>query len=625
MKFPAIGCLLVFVTIPAFAQAPTKPAADKAATDKGAAERVRRQQARSLLIALSTDARAFHDQTLRARSLARIADALWTVDGEQARLLFRKAWEAAEVADKDNDQKLQDEIKQQQAKTGRKGYAVTMPPSLRREVLRLAARKDRALGEEMLERLKAEKAEAATNAKLDPGKLNDSLSQRLGVARELLETGDVERSLQFADPVLTTISMETMNFLVDLRAKDPAGPLNADKRYAALLSSSMNNPQADANSVSLLSSYIFTPGLYMVFTGRGMSTSQMRATFTPVEVSPELRLAFFQTGASILLRPLPPPGQDAGPAGIDGKYLVIKRLLPFFEQSAPPEMVESLRGQLNAMNTVASEGARRQDDEWINRGVRPEIHPSDRERELMDRLDRAKTSSDRDSVYISLANLVARNGDLRAREFASKIEDPEVRKEFGAYMDGQLLNHHVGKKSTDQALELIRKGEIKLLHRVWALTQLVKELVKTDRDAALQLIEEAATEARRIEVSDAGRPQALVAVANALKVVDATRVWDATFDAVKAANSAEGFTGEDGGLILQFQSKHQSSVNTNDAPDFDLEGIFKELANQDYDRSVELARGFEREGPRAVATIAIARAILEPPKVTKTPIRRAQE
>jgi hypothetical protein len=49
-------------------------------------------------------------------------------------------------------------------------------------------------------------------------------------------------------------------------------------------------------------------------------------------------------------------------------------------------------------------------------------------------------------------------------------------------------------------------------------------------------------------------------------------------------------------------------------PDFDLEGIFKELALQDYDRAVELARGFQGEGPRAVATIAIARAILDSKK-----------
>jgi len=66
--------------------------------------------------------------------------------------------------------------------------------------------------------------------------------------------------------------------------------------------------------------------------------------------------------------------------------------------------------------------------------------------------------------------------------------------------------------------------------------------------------------------------------------------------------------------VLKFQSKGQSSVNTNDIADFDLAGIFGDLANQDYDRAVELARGFQGEGPRAVATIAIARAVLEPKK-----------
>jgi hypothetical protein len=83
---------------------------------------------------------------------------------------------------------------------------------------------------------------------------------------------------------------------------------------------------------------------------------------------------------------------------------------------------------------------------------------------------------------------------------------------------------------------------------------------------------------------------------------------------VKAANSAEGFTGEDGEIVAKFQSKGHSSVHTSDVAEFDLDGIFRELALQDYDRAVEMARGFQAEGPRAVATIAIARAILEPPK-----------
>jgi len=119
-------------------------------TDAAAEElKERRARARSLLVALSTDARTFRDQTLRARSLARIADALWKVDPEQGRLMFRKAWEAAEVADQESDQKLQEEINQQKAQTGG-GYAINLPPNVRREVLRLAAKHDRALGEEFL-------------------------------------------------------------------------------------------------------------------------------------------------------------------------------------------------------------------------------------------------------------------------------------------------------------------------------------------------------------------------------------------------------------------------------------------------------------------------------------------
>src|SRR5215211_7849665 len=124
-----------------------------------------------------------------------------------------------------------------------------------------------------------------------------------------------------------------------------------------------------------------------------MSTSQMSSTITPATVSPELRTAFFQAGAAILLRPLPAPGQqDQSTSGLDGKYLVIKRLLPFFEQSAPAGMAESLRGHLNALNAIVSDETRRRDDEWINKGIKPDKPAEEREQALLDRIDRAKTS-----------------------------------------------------------------------------------------------------------------------------------------------------------------------------------------------------------------------------------------
>lgn len=575
------------------------------------AAKERRIQARSLLISLSADARNFRDPTLRSRSLARIADALWLVDAEQGRLLFRKAWEASEVADQESQQRLQEEIRQQKAKTGG-GFAVNLPPNVRREVLKLAAHHDRVLGEEFLEKLEAQKQEAA-NAAADANRysssFNEALKQRIGVARELLLTGDVERALQFAEAGLGSVTMETVSFLAELREKNAA---LADQRYATMLASANTNPQADANTVSLLSSYIFTPHLFVTFSPAGVSSSHGTDVVTSADVAPKLRTAFLQTAAGILLRPQPPADQDQSTSGVEGKYLVIKRLLRFFEQFATRDIAEAVRGQLDVLNSIVSDKVRRRGDELVRSGVEPEKPVADQEQAILDKIDRVSTSAGRDGLFLQLAYRAIRRGDIRARDFVSKIEDSEVRKRFQAYTDAALVISLLSKKLTEQTLEIARKGDLTHIQRVWALTQVANQLGKTDREKAMQLVDETVLEVRRIDVSDPSLPMGLFAVANLLNSIDPARVWDATFDAVKAANSAEGFTGEDGELVLRFQSKGQSSVYSNDVPDFDVEGIFRELATRDYDRAVELARGFQGEGPRAVATIAIARAVLEP-------------
>jgi hypothetical protein len=64
-------------------------------------------------------------------------------------------------------------------------------------------------------------------------------------------------------------------------------------------------------------------------------------------------------------------------------------------------------------------------------------------------------------------------------------------------------------------------------------------------------------------------------------------------------------------LTLQVNSKSSSWYKTVGVTDFDIEGIFGQLANDDYDRAVQLARGFQGEAARANATIAIARSVLD--------------
>src|SRR5205807_6496336 len=176
---------------------------------------------------------------------------------DQGRTLFRRAWDAAELADQESARRMEEDRQRQQAANG--SAALSLPPDLRSEVLRLAAKRDRALGEELLDKLKEvrklEGSDTTTPVRTDPFDTPASLRQRLRLANQLLDT-DVERAMQFADPALVTVTMEGLNFLSFLRDKNPAA---ADQRFARMLAIAESDLQGDANTVSLLSSYLFTP------------------------------------------------------------------------------------------------------------------------------------------------------------------------------------------------------------------------------------------------------------------------------------------------------------------------------------------------------------------------------
>lgn len=596
-----IGAGLIFFTHLASAQSPsTKPNTPaktvsggtksdaKAEADRIARER--RMEARSLLISLASDARSFRDQVLRARSLARIADALWSVDPDQARVLFRQAWEAAETV-----------------------YRETQL-NIRREVLTLAARRDRALAEEFLQKLKTDQQQAGVeDSSPDLWGLPDYSQQRLNLAEELLQSGDVERALQFATPVLSNVTISTLDFLTYLRAKDPAA---ADQRYASMLAN-VRNAAADANTISLLSSYIFTPHTYVIFNGGAAESAWPVSPSPPANVSAQLRLAFFQSASAALLRAQPSPGEDQITSGLMEKYMVMKRLLPLFEQYAPKELTEAMRGQFTALNSQIRDDVREAQNERAQKEIGPEKSSVDREQSLLDQIEHARTSQERDDLYFRVALLALSRDDPKAREYVNAIEESEFRKQVQTWVDWTLAGTAIKNKKTETALEVARTAPLSHIQRVWILTQAAKLLAKTDHDQALSLVEEATGEVRRIDGGDPDRPRGFLAVANALNVVAPSRVWEAVFDAVKAANSADNFKGEDAELTLAIRSKDLILQKHDAVSDFDLEGIFQEIANNDLQRSLQLARGFREEAPRANATIAICQSVLTSPTATR--------
>jgi len=554
---------------------------------------------------------AVREQKLRARVQARVADALWETDAEKARPLFRRAWKAAEVEDTESARLSAEEFRKR-TETG--AFFLTRRPDLRAEVLRLAAKRDRALGEEFLVKLdEAISREAEEIARNSRPNLNDQFAapgaaaKRIALARRLLEDGDIERALQFAGPVLDQINRDSINFLSALREKNARA---ADLGFASLLARAERDPASDANTISGLSSYAFTPFLYITFnTEGGGSQFRDREPAPAPDLPSAIRAEFFRVALRVLLRPLAPPDQDRTSSGRAGKYMVIRRLLPLFEQYMP-ERAPELRTQMAAMSGDVPEGMRGGENRAITNGIVPDA-ATDPMDTIQERLDRARTSEGRDAIYADIAVALARKGDPRAQDLVDKIEDSDLRKRVRSFIDFQTAQSAISDKNALEAARIAKEGEITSLQRVWAFTQAARLLMASDRSRALELLEDAGTEARRIGSSDPDRARALVAVATGLTQADRVRAWETISEAVKAANSAEGFTGDDGRVSAQIQTKSMVMATSANAEDFNLFGAFRALARDDFLRSVETAKSFTSEAPRATATLAVARSVLE--------------
>ncbi|HEV2761520.1 MAG TPA: hypothetical protein VGV38_00900, partial [Pyrinomonadaceae bacterium] len=596
----------------------------------------RRTTAVAVVSTLADEARDFRDVALRARVQARAADVLWETEREKARALFRRAFEAADAADRESQRKFEEELQRGRAGGG-PFVTTTRTLNLRGEVLRLAARRDRALGEEFLNRVdearrqeledvKRQDAAAQTSSAAptptpaqprSQSDNNPSQAQRLGLAEQLVRDGEVEAGVQFGGPALAgKVTQQAVSFLTYLREKDPAA---ADKLYASVLARAAADPESDANTVSLLASYVFSPHTYVTFTPTGgASTSRMGEGLPrPAEVSPQLRAAYLNAAASILLRPLSPAEQDATSTARVGTYLVVARLLPIFEQHAP-DKVAALNTKLAALAPDTPERLRQRNNRALTEGLVPDDPTRDRVQEHLNRLNSAKDASDRDEIYLNAAMAAADRDDPRAAEFADKIENLDLRRQLRAVLAFEALREALSdwrdkKQERDPAdmLRLARSDALTPIQRAWGLTELARLLSKPDAPRAVEILEEAFAEARRIDLGSPDRARALVAIATQFVALDRGRAWEVMSEVVKASNSAAEFTGEDGQVSVTLRSKNSGIVNSSSADSFDLAGVFAALAKEDLDRALQLARAFTGEAPRAAATLAVARAVLE--------------
>ena len=586
----------VVIVLGTFVSAQTiRSANQKSQKDKGdAGLQQRRATALSLLQSLAVEARSYNDEPLRAQVQAQIADVIWSHDREAARTLFRRAWDIAETLDQAG---AVSSLTSQRPKNAASNRPRT---NLRREILKLASLRDHALGEEFLAKLTP--ADGA-DPKIAARELSTAEGvERLRLASELLANNNLERSLQFADPALTRITSQAIEFLVSLREKDALG---ADRRFASLLAIAGADPGSDANTVSVLTSYAFTPSIYLVVSRGGIPSSNSYLRREAPNLPPQLRRAFFEIAAGILMRPLTQIDQSS--AGRAGTHFMTMRLLPLFQRFAS-DFVGPLNAQLASFGPEAAQTTANTGEVALRRGMLGVEESND---ELTERLDRAKNSGERDRAYAFAAMRSAEKGDARAaREFAEKIEDADTRKGVTTFVDYMLLRALVKDKRTDEALLLIRKAELPRILRTHFLTRVAELKLKDDPVRATELLDEALTETRRLDAGTAERAYAIVALLPPFSVLDRTRTWELLSETIKAANTVPDFTGERGQTTLTLEGKFSIRLSLELASAADLTDVFTKLAQQNFYQALDVSKTFQADAPRALAIIAVARAVL---------------
>ena len=623
-----LTCCLIMLPLSTAAQSPAgataqpqrRSAPAKSSPDRNTPDFVaeaERASAVALIISLANEARNYRDPTVRARTLARVADALWESDREMARSIFYRAWDAAEVVDKEGLERVEEA--RNAFFSGRRGSGMIPPaPNLRGEVLKLASQRSRELGEEFLGKLsdakEQEAADAASPVITDPTEPPYAVARRLELARQLLENGEVERAILFARPALKYATSQGIIFLSLLRQKKSE---LADELYAAMLHQTASDPYSDATTVSLLSSYLFTPSLLVTATRNGRLSNQWTDSLPPPAVAPSLRASFFRIAAQVLLRPLPPPGQDRGSAGRRGTYFTVARLLPLFEQYTP-DQVPALRALLSTLTPDVPAQYLADREGMLTLGLKPVDAQTDDPQATLSQLSASSTTSERNAAYAKAARAAALKGDTRAREYAEKIENEYLKRRVLAFVDFALLRDALSKQKVNEAIRLTRAGSLEPLQRVWAYTEIARLSKLTSPDTALEVLSDALSEARRMGETSPERASALIATATQLIDVDPPRSWEVTAEAVKVANGIDGYTGENGKMELRFDTADNITILKADASTFNLPNIFARLAQDDFMRASSLARTLTGEYPRALSTIAVARSVLNKKRSPKT-------
>lgn len=615
---------------PSSAQKSSAASKDAAQQEEQQRQKARRAEAVALLNEAAASARLFDDLFYRARVQALAADALWDADERDARALFRRAWDSAAASDK---------AEREEAANQAGAASITSQPLIteaRDEVFLKAAARDTSLAEVFLKELAKETTEDKSNAQSrQPStgrnpwhELGGIDAERLAYAFELLAQGDSNSAAQLASPLISRgISADLVAFIIRLRERNASA---ADRLYRQLLLQARTDAGADANSLLLLSAPLVSPTRLVVVDERG--SLQFRPLPRSAAELPEqppfgqdMRQAFYQTFAQLLLRPLT---QRAGAVQTQQSfalYIAIGRLLPFFEREAA-QYAPELRARERALAEALDAGRRDQLAAHFDpTRATAESAGGDPLRVSYEQLARATGVEVRDPILARIVRAAARKRLWdRARRAASEIENQDTRRAALSFVAVSQISDLARAYAEDQEydyegiIKFLNGADVPPLAQAWGLTEAALIAARHTEKTRPELIilDEAERFAARTEAKTKERVAAYAIIARAAARLEEQRAWRLLSEVVKAANAVEDFAGDEISLDIRATAGEPTPA----APDndfsvrseaFRFDQIFATMARLDMTKTAAEARTLTGRVPQAFAYIAIARTVLD--------------
>jgi hypothetical protein len=625
--------LLILVSIVSFsspasfalAQRARRPAAatpSRTGEPRAREEARRREQVLALVREMISDVGRLDDLSYRARLLALAADVLWNADQQEARAVFRRAWQAATASDRAAQEELTSEAN---------GETVRPVTETRDEILFRIARRDTSLTEEFLQSLIAERSEAnnqsgdETQATADHWRTPSPRTARaLELAAQMLNEGqdgrasDIIRSLVLSEGV----SADLIAFLVRLRERNHVA---ADDLFHTLITRTrlMSRERPTANHVLLLSSYVFSPQLLTVVgadgalqfrsIARAIVPGAQRVESLP-PVAENARALFYQ----FAIETLQPSNSSLSSAEMRARYSAIERLLPFFEHESPPTAMalraarDPLAAGINGAHIISELNV----NSFASDRVVDPLEPH------MRQLANERNALVRDRLRVRIVRTASRHKLwLRARAIAGDIEDGSLKRAVLSFIVAQQIKHLSDAYAEDDAsdyesaAQFVSSSNVAPILRAWGLAQAsLLAARRNNRMRALELALEAAASARQATTGTHEQVAALVVATSAMQATNRQRSWELLRETVRAVNATEDFAGDEiefnvGGELSEAFAEEDFFV---EAEAFRFDQIFLSATRENLSQAITEARIIEAVRPRSFAKLAIARAVLEP-------------